>query len=540
MNLVYLQGENEKAQGIHYEIDTDLAPLGEGGMGIVYRGVRVESSGIRRDVAVKFMFNDLPEHAIARARREASIQIHNENLVEMFGFIEIVKNGSAHYHVVSEMLHGIMLTDLLKGVVADKEGETIPFAVDLYRQYREQPAQFALYITKCVLSGVMALHDKGYVHRDIDPSNIMITSSGNIKLIDFGIAKVIDKKNASLDNHLTISGQFLGKPCYAAPELASGDLPHQNQQTDLYAIGIMLYQLIVGKVPFDGPLTEVLEMQIKQKMPLQDIPYRSIRKIVDKATQKKQSDRYRSAAEFRAEIEKIEDEDFSRTISMSGSTASQLISTMTDGISDKKNTKLFIGIAAAIALIVVGFFVFKPSGTEPEPSPAALMAMQEAEEKAKQDSIEAAKPKPTFTEIKQKLKNSSEAQEGLSLLKEMIADNTVQSGAAAALLASFYDDSNRHKDDNEYLQMKKNINFPDEPDYESMHKFNEIAVSCDPSCYSALYELACDYTDTNRGFDRDQEKAIDFANRAVNAARQSGATDIVNKGQRVIQLNGGN
>ena len=98
-------------------------------MGQVFRGIRVhEKTGERTDVAIKFLFDDLPEHAIERARREASIQVHNENLVEMFGFIQIdeaASNGKVyeHYHVVSELLHGVMLFDLLNGKVTDKEGE---------------------------------------------------------------------------------------------------------------------------------------------------------------------------------------------------------------------------------------------------------------------------------------------------------------------------------------------------------------------------------------------------------------------------------
>lgn len=533
MNLVYIQGENEKAQGIHYEIDTDIAPLGEGGMGVVYRGVRVESNGIRRDVAVKFLFNDLPESAITRARREASIQIHNENLVEMFGFIETQEQSMTHYHVVSELLHGVMLSDLLKGVITDKNGETIAFAADLHRQYREDPAHFALFITKCVLSGVMALHDKGYVHRDIDPSNIMITSSGNIKLIDFGIAKVIDKKNSAADIKLTISGQFLGKPCYASPELATGDVPHQNQQTDLYAIGIMLYQLIVGKVPFDGPLTEVLEMQIKQKMPLQDVPYRSVRKIINKATQKKQSDRYRSAAEFRADIEQIEDEDFSKTISMSGSTAaSQLITSMTGGVKPSSNLRtIIITSCACIALLVVFCLWSLPtSGTETD--------ITNSGEFLHVDTIrDPILVDPTLEGIKYKLLQVEHASEGLIELREMISKGGNESDQAAVLLASLYDKSSRHSEDSDYLTIKENLGqFPEEGNYQLMHNYDSIAVQLNPACYAALYELAVDYTMSERGFGVNKDKAIEYAQQALDAAQQAGASDIVDKCNRIITM----
>ena len=90
MPIIRLQGKEEKAQGIYYEFDYTLEPLGVGGMGKVYKGRRVnQATHAYTDVAIKFMFDDLPEHVIERARREASIQIHNENLVEMLGFIQI-------------------------------------------------------------------------------------------------------------------------------------------------------------------------------------------------------------------------------------------------------------------------------------------------------------------------------------------------------------------------------------------------------------------------------------------------------------------
>lgn len=238
-------------------------------MGQVFRGTRIDAQGVRMEVAIKFLFDDLPQHVIERARREASIQIHNENLVEMFGFIqidEILAPGVVHqrYHVVSELLSGVMLYDLLKGKTCDSSGVEIPFAQDLYRLYKEDAYAFALYIVKNVLSGVMALHDKGYIHRDIDPSNIMITADGKVKIIDYGIAKQLSTLNTQ-DQMLTTAGQFMGKATYAAPELVVGDVVHQNKTTDIYAVGILLFQLLTGHLPFDGATHEVLDMQLHKK-----------------------------------------------------------------------------------------------------------------------------------------------------------------------------------------------------------------------------------------------------------------------------------
>lgn len=310
MAILIIQGPSEKARRIHYEIDTTIPPIGAGGMGQVMRGVRVdESTGQKRDVAIKFLFDDLPESAIERSRREASVQLKNDNLVEMLGFIETIStdasgNKTHRYHIASELLNGVMLHDLLHGKTTNASGEDLPYAVELLRQYDEDRIRFAVNITAKVLSGVMALHDAGYIHRDIDPSNVMVTHDGKIKLIDFGICKKIDDLTAE-DQHLTTSGQFMGKAAYASPELVMGDLAHQNASTDLYAIGIMFFQLLTGKVPFEGATHEVLGRQLKEDVPLKDVQDKSARKIIRKATAKKQQDRYLSAAEFRVDVDKL-------------------------------------------------------------------------------------------------------------------------------------------------------------------------------------------------------------------------------------------
>ncbi|MCF0126258.1 MAG: protein kinase, partial [Clostridia bacterium] len=118
-NIMVLQGQFEKLNNVHYEIDIREQTLGEGGTGIVRHGVMVdENSGIRRDVAIKFLYNDLSENAIQRSRREAEIHIVHENLIEMLGFVQIGEmdlygKGNVHYHVVSELLNGVMLLDML-------------------------------------------------------------------------------------------------------------------------------------------------------------------------------------------------------------------------------------------------------------------------------------------------------------------------------------------------------------------------------------------------------------------------------------------
>ena len=306
MAILKLQGKNELAFGIYYEVDTTSTPLGSGGMGTVYPALRVDSNGVKREAAVKFLYNDLPASVIKRARQEASIQIKNDNLVEMFGFIETrsqTKEGKdvLRYHVASELLHGVMLFDLLRGQTKDRFGEEIPYAQELVYLMNTNREQFAFSIILNVLSGIMALHDAGYAHRDIDPSNIMVTADRKIKLIDFGIVKNLSERTPIQ----TIAGSFLGKPAYAAPEIVNKYINDQNKTTDIYSIGILLFELLTGHLPFEGTTEEVIEKQKSAPLPTDEIRSQDIIKVLRKATAKRQKDRYQTAAEFRVDIEHL-------------------------------------------------------------------------------------------------------------------------------------------------------------------------------------------------------------------------------------------
>lgn len=305
----------ESSSGVYYEVPIDLPPLGVGGAGTVRKGFQInEKTGVRKEVAIKFLFDDLPESAIIRSEKEANIRIVHENLVEMIDFVKVADKtddiygkSRAHYHVVSELLHGVMLLDLIDGKIEEKEVSDNPKIKEFRDLMMYNRNAFAIKVVRGLLSGIMALHDNGFIHRDIDPSNIMITTDGKIKLIDLGVAKKIKDTTSTTSQNLTNNGQFIGKPAYASPELADGDLAHQNETTDIYAIGIVLYQMVTGYLPFEGPIYEVLQMQKTQKLPLSRVANKKIRKIIEKATEKKQSDRYQSAAMFRADLDALDD-----------------------------------------------------------------------------------------------------------------------------------------------------------------------------------------------------------------------------------------
>lgn len=311
MNIIRIQGDNEKRFGVYYEFDKDSRPLGEGGMGRIYKGFRVDMrTGIRIQVAIKAVNENIQSsELLERARREASIQIDNENLMKMYGFVENpeqLPSGAwvKRYYMPMELLVGVNLDDLLKGITTDQNGLRIPYAEELYSMFQSNKVKAIGIIGNAILAGIMALHNKGYIHRDIDPSNVMITIDGKIKLIDFGICKQISTL-ATVDKSLTASGTFIGKVNYAAPELVLGDVKNQNATTDIYAIGVLMYQLYTGSLPFDGSDAEVLAAHLNKKMPLSLIQHSGLKKIIGKATEKKQGSRYQSAAEMIVDIERM-------------------------------------------------------------------------------------------------------------------------------------------------------------------------------------------------------------------------------------------
>lgn len=484
MSLYRIQGAAEKRQGIYYEFDSDDEPLGIGGMGKVYKGRCVnEKSGMSRDVAIKFMYSDLPPYAIEKARREAAIHFRHDNLIEMLGFIETEDRSALgevqrHYHVVSELLEGVSLDNLFQGKLTDQQGRFVPFAEKLFKDYQQDVNHFAVDLIKNILSGLISMHDAGYIHRDIDPTNIMITSDGHIKLIDFGIAK---KKNllTTNDKHLTQAGQFIGKPEYAAPELVLGAIDEQNQTTDIYAVGILLFQCIVGHVPFEGDRSDVLQKQLHNKLPLKLIRHKGIREIISKATEKSRAKRYQSAAEFRVDLERLD--------------------LAHGGYSWKP---MYTYIAGGAAACLLSFVVYaniaddKSEGQMPE----------------NMNSYDSA-----ITML-----HSGYVEEGLATLERLSQKGD---GKATYILSRLYFKSKLPDDfcvDSILkLQKKSGVSY----DNNKAHRLLLDAVSQDPKNYYALYELACDFWKadqrTEAVSERNGEIAENYFRKAYSYAKEA-------------------
>ena len=491
MSIIVLKGNSAQTRNTYYQFDTASEPIGEGGMGKVYRGRQInEQTNIGRDVAIKFMFEGLPQSVIDRARREASIRVVSENLVEMIDFIETTVQGPNntiryHYHVVSELLTGVMLADLLKGVTTTKDGRQIQFAQNLYKMYKEDRAAFALVIMKNIAAGIMTLHDKGFIHRDIDPTNIMVTEDGKIKLIDFGIAKKLPNHTSTTgdrlttqDQTVTMTGQFIGKPHYAAPELVIGDIASQNESTDIYAMGILLYQLLVGKLPFTGPVSKVLQAQKETKTPVKHIEgmnhVADFRNVVAKATMKDQEKRYQTAAEFRVALDAVG----------TGNPIRQWI--------------YYVAGAVAVVCIAIVCVLLWPG------------------DNAQKD-------------VKDELYHASTASEGWSHLQQ-------QTDAASLYLQSRSYFNGVQLNDSIVI-MKQNLSEIVHPDSLKAHELLETAYRQAPQDTKILYELGMDYYygyDGGRGVEQNVDIAKVFFKQALVSAQQANDMPMQNRIQMML------
>lgn len=269
----------ETVLGNRYEI---IKKIGDGGMAFVYKAKDIL---LNRIVAVKVLRPEFvdDDEFLGKFKREAEAvaSLSNPNIVNVY---DVGEDGKVHY-IVMEYIDGQNLKEIIKN-----EG-----TLDEYT---------ALDITKQIAMALSAAHKKGIIHRDIKPHNILISNEGRVvKVADFGIAKAVS--NSTMTN----IGSIIGSVHYFSPEQAKGKFVSNN--ADLYSLGIVLYEMIIGKVPFrgDSPISIALqhindEIEFTSEEQI-NIP-QSVRTIIKKLTEKSSVDRYQSAEEVIEDIEYIE------------------------------------------------------------------------------------------------------------------------------------------------------------------------------------------------------------------------------------------
>lgn len=254
--------------------------IGVGGMANVYRCTDTVDD---REVAIKILKDEYlnNEEFIRRFKNEskAIAMLSHPNIVKVYD----VSFGDMIQYIVMEYIDGITLKEYIdqQGIIEWKD---------------------ALHLTTQVLKALQHAHECGIVHRDIKPQNIMLLQDGTIKVTDFGIARFSDKATR------TMTEQAIGSVHYIAPEQARGDVT--DGKTDIYSVGVMLYEMLTGKLPFDSDSAvsvALMQLQSTPKRPREinpGIPI-GLEQITLKAMQKQPSDRYASAAEMLSDIERF-------------------------------------------------------------------------------------------------------------------------------------------------------------------------------------------------------------------------------------------
>lgn len=308
---------------LHYKI---IEKLGEGGMGVVYKA---EDLKLKRNVAIKFLPSYIAQNEEDRSRfrleAQAAASLNHPNITQIYSIEEL----DGEIFIVMEFIEGNEL----------KSKTDSPYNI-------EQTIKIAINIC----SGLSAAHNKGIIHRDIKSGNIMCSEDGKVKIMDFGLAKV--QGNADI----TRKGTTLGTTSYMSPEHFRGG--EVDQRSDIWALGILLYEMLTGKMPFSGAYEQAVIYSILNEEPeaiigLNEAVPLELKEIVDKCLKKNPDERYETAEELREDLENL----------FSGKTAGKNVKQKIDlyqKLHSGFKSKISYGIGAAFSIMLLTYFFILP------------------------------------------------------------------------------------------------------------------------------------------------------------------------------------
>ncbi len=326
----------------HYRI---VSKLGGGGMGAVYDA---EDTRLGRHVALKFIPEEMVHDRKVLDRffweARAASQLNHPGICT----IHDIEDSDGHPFIVMERLEGVSLKERMMGKPMDPEA--------------------ILDIGIAVSDALAACHAKGIIHRDIKPANIFITNSGQVKILDFGVAKLSPgvRGDMSLDDPLTLAGDIFGTAVYMSPEQARGE--ELDARTDLFSFGVVLYQMATGQKPFAGAnAVTTLEAVMNRKpiSPLKLNPHLppELEGIIGRAMEKERGNRYPDALALKGDLLSLKRET-EPGMTTSGKLRPALpyrIATSTFQKDSKRQTYILMGVIALLITLLVpmGAWFFK-------------------------------------------------------------------------------------------------------------------------------------------------------------------------------------
>ncbi|MFA6987231.1 MAG: serine/threonine-protein kinase, partial [Arenimonas sp.] len=262
----------------HYEI---VAELGRGGMGVVYKGYE---PSLARYVAIKELSPSLAHDAavVERFLREARsmAMLNDPHIIQIYS----IGQENEQPFFVMEFVDGISVAGLI------------------VRDHRLQSGD-ALKIVEQTAHGLATAHDRGVIHRDVKPANLILSQRGQVKIADFGIALA----NSDMNAKLTSAGEVVGTPGYLSPEILLGN--PVDQRSDLYALGVVLFEMLTGRTPFSDAsvyklMLSVVESEVPDVREINSEIDPGVAAILGKMLLKDPAKRYQSMRELIADLEK--------------------------------------------------------------------------------------------------------------------------------------------------------------------------------------------------------------------------------------------